>query len=96
MWFCIELEFKFILDKKIYLNQLQINAIYQHIEISLKLLNDNLLDNINLYGIDECNSWCISEDEGNLEGYCSMDNFNMHDFLEKIVHVDMEKVEWND
>jgi len=40
-------------------------------------------------------SWFISESDTKIEGYTSMDNFNMRLFMERI-GIDVSKVEWND
>lgn len=33
---------------------------------------------------DECDKWTISEDDHQLEAYCSMDNFDLKEFADRI------------
>lgn len=44
--------------------------------------------------IPALDGWNISEDEVDIRGYTSMDNFDMRQFLEDI-GVNMDKVRWN-
>jgi len=39
-------------------------------------------------------SWSIDETDYTIEGYTSMDNFDMYSYMEKFVGVDMDKVQW--
>jgi len=62
----------------------QIYSINNHIEIAVYL------------GMKTWDSpWDISENEEHIKGYTYMDNFDMHEFLEKI-GVDIDKVEWSE
>jgi hypothetical protein len=48
-----------------------------------------------LLGIDYLDPWTISEDELTISGFTTMDNFDMHQFLDNI-QVPKEKVFWGD
>jgi len=40
-------------------------------------------------------SWYISESEYYISGNCSMDNFDMHEFLVKYLKIDKELIKWD-
>ena len=63
----------FIISKK-RLDEDQIKAINNHYELAKKLGLD----------IDYYNYWCIEENDDFITGYTDLDNFSMHDFLNKI------------
>jgi len=64
---------------KYWLSEHQMDQIRRHEEIK------------NIPALD---GWNISEDEVDIRGYTSMDNFDMRQFLEDI-GVNMDKVRWN-
>jgi len=75
----------FIINKY-YLSKFQIDCITNYIEMVKTLgWSDFYLD------ID---SWDITEDEIEIRGYTSMDNFDISKFLSKI-GVDLSKVKWD-
>jgi hypothetical protein len=69
------------------LTTLQVNAIKDHIEYSRKYFNWNIGE----YDY----SWCITEDGPFLKGSVSLDNFDMHEFMEAI-GVNMETVHFGE
>ncbi len=71
----------FVISKR-HLTAKQFYCIYNHMEYA-EYLGMNTWDS----------HWDISENESSIEGYTYMDNFDMHEFLEKI-GVDSDKIEW--
>ena len=63
----------FIIAKK-HLDEDQIKAIHNHIELAGKLWNMNYLNY----------PWDIEENDNFITGYTYIDNFSMYDFLDKI------------
>jgi hypothetical protein len=59
------------------LTQCQIDLIYEHVEIGLVL---SKVDGFDIYS----DQWEITENETQIEGYTSMDNFDMQWYLKKI------------
>jgi len=45
--------------------------------------------------IRDCDVWSIETNDNFMKGWTFMDNFSMHDFMEKI-GVDMEEVRWSE
>lgn len=70
----------FIISKE-HLSQNQIEAIYDH----CKFCTD-ALDFV----------WDIDEDSNNVAGYVFMDNFDMEEYLERVVGINMENVRWGE
>lgn len=75
----------FIIAKR-YLDDDQIEAIYNHLELYQKMGHQ-------LTPFDF--SWNISENNEFISGYVSMDNFSMYSFLESI-DVPMHHVSWSE
>ena len=74
----------FIISKK-HLDEDQIKAIHNHIELTKKLgWHFGYLD-----------PWRIEENDDFITGYTDMDNFSMYDFLEKI-GVEDKYVDWSE
>jgi hypothetical protein len=67
------------------LSALQLHALIHHIEFARMLRFDNPSD------FDE---WGISVKDGIVEGYTTMDNFDMQRFMD-LIGIDDSKVEWN-
>jgi len=76
----------FIILKE-HISQRQIDLIFDHIEVGMILAKKE--------GRSEypC-AWSVSEDETKIEGYTSMDNFDMSWYLEKI-GVNTEHIEYD-
>lgn len=66
---------------KAYLSADQLSAIRDHCKSTM------------FSGSDPHDAWIISEDDYTIEGSCSMDNFDMHGYLE-VLGVNMSKVKW--
>jgi len=77
----------FIISKK-QLSSIKISMIINHIDVCQSF------DEWKVY--DYTDSYDISEKNNFIEGYTTMDNFPMYEFLEKIVGVDMGYVHWLD
>lgn len=67
----------------------QKQKIYNHIEESIK--HNEYFDFGSVSYID---SWCISETEYYITGYCIMDNFDMYEFLTKYLNIPTDAIKW--
>ena len=76
----------FIIQKK-YLNNEQLNMIYDHINVAKGILKEDM---------DYDMPWDIKNHKDNIRGSTMMDNFDMHYFLTEIVKVDEDHIEWDD
>ena len=81
----------FIINKD-KLSEEQIEKIKNHIEIGLTITSE-IPD---FFGclISEYDQWDIRETNDLISGYTFMDNFNMCRFLEKIVGINEQDIEW--
>lgn len=73
------------------LNYGQIEMINDHMNIVNRLIEQGS----NVIGwCDYSDEWHISDTDMTVEGYTDLDNFDMHDFLIKIVGVNKDKIDW--
>ena len=70
----------FIISKE-HLTQNQIEAIYNHGKFCTGALDFE---------------WDIDEDSSSVAGYVFMDNFDMEEYLERVVGINMENVRWGE
>jgi hypothetical protein len=77
----------FIINKK-YLTKEQIDKIINHMNYSNTM-------NLDVGCCNENDAWIIHDNEEEINGYTSMDNFDMHVFLDAI-DVPSNKIEWNE
>jgi len=83
----------FIINKSD-LTEQQIQMIKNHSNIAEALCQQGT--SINYMYMREYDEWFINETDLTVEGYVNMNNFDMYDFLEKFVKVDMNNVDWGD
>ncbi len=82
--------------KKEYLTKEQINKIKNHIEVASQMELPPHPSYPSILGwIGMENRWTIIDNGDDIEGYTSMDNFDMFKFLE-LIEVDMSKVQSED
>jgi hypothetical protein len=86
------------------LTDLQIQLIYEHIEIAYLVLpsgkNDH--DNISVhyinntqYGNRTADAWQIEETKDEIKGWTSMDNFDIHWYLTKVLNIPEEHIDYD-
>lgn len=73
------------------ISQKDIDSIKNHIEIAKK--HESYYD---FDGVYEEDSWSIYEEEFYLTGSCTMDNFDMHTFLHKLLKIQPGIVKWGE
>lgn len=81
----------FVIMKR-YLSEYQIEMIKDHSKISENLCKQGTSLDLQYYE----ESWHINETDLTVEGQTWMDNFDMHEYLKKIVNVDPDHISWND
>ena len=86
------------------LTEIQIQLICEHVEIAFMLLPSGKTNdtkppvhyiNHQQYGSQFVDGWNISESEDKIEGWTSMDNFDMYWFLTKILNIPKEYINYD-
>jgi hypothetical protein len=85
------------------LTPLQIQLIYEHIEVASILTPDGEDDGRQVHWCNDPNyakrffsdEWNITENEQEIRGYTSMDNFDMYWFLTKILKIKEEYINYD-
>ena len=82
------------------LTELQIQLIYEHIEVANALVPDGVINGRNVHWCNDphynnryfSDEWNIKEDERTISGSTSMDNFDMYWFLTSVLKIDEEHI----
>ena len=80
----------FIINKSD-LDNYQLEMIKDYYSICESMVNQGT--KLNFYCLED--RWSIYETDHTIEGYTHMNNFDIGEFFEKIVKVDMSKVSWD-
>lgn len=87
---------------KHHLNDLQIQFIYDHIEIAYLISQDGKYDNQHVHYINDPvlpshshDAWDIRENHETIRGDTLMDNFDMYWFLTKVLKIREEHIDYD-
>lgn len=88
---------------KHHLNELQIQFIYDHIEIGCLVLQNGIYHDKQVHYINDptipsrirYDEWNIQEDHDTIRGFTTMDNFDMYWFLTQVLKIKKEHVDYD-